>query len=561
MTRMLHATSLLIINIYLIVHIHATSIFLNDFNNVNFDISSQMQKIETNVKWLDDLNVLEMLRLNSSDMIIIDTRNSNEYNGWKSFEKIDHSSDLNVFNGHFKNAYNFEIEWLFNFNEISLNDVFLNRIGLVAKDNQSLDEDSTILSQLTTITPSMNLDLKLNSSETETNISVNKTARIVASKQSSLPLKHYQVLIYDTKLERLEAMRDYLLNKYKLNTLLMFKIIDKKILFDLMTNLNVTDLIEYEPQYDLVISPEYLYSILFNPLAAITQSSSLPSYSSSINHHTVPVSTNEIKKRLSLTDSIQTSTINSNTILPSAVKQYKLFDVSYGDENQFYINSHIPTSVHLDTNEIEEAPLWNRRNRTQLIQLLANLGIKANNTDLIILYGNPDPMASYRVAVIFKWLGVNNVHVLNGGYKTWLRKNYPIEKKINKRNSIMVDTEYENYFNNKIDASTLIVDLDFVTDIVKNHNTFSDQYSLIDIRTWKEYVGEIAGYSDINTVGRISGALWGKAGSSSNQLEEYRNLDMTMRSADDIRKMWNELGIDYENKHLIFYCGKIILKF
>ena len=28
-----------------------------------------------------------------------------------------------------------------------------------------------------------------------------------------------------------------------------------------------------------------------------------------------------------------------------------------------------------------------------------------------------------------------------------------------------------------------------------------------------------------------------------------------MKPAADILKMWDELGIDYKNKHLIFYCG------
>ena len=160
---------------------------------------------------------------------------------------------------------------------------------------------------------------------------------------------------------------------------------------------------------------------------------------------------------------------------------YKLFDVSYGDETQFYMISHIPTSLHLDTCEIEEPPIWNRKSRAKLIELVAQLGIKENNTELIIFYGNPDPMAAYRAAVVFKWLGVNNVRILNGGYKSWLRRNFPIEKKYNKR--IPVE-KAENYFNNKIynEKSTYIVDMEFMQDLVKNFNTFWDQYSLIDIR-------------------------------------------------------------------------------
>ena len=51
------------------------------------------------------------------------------------------------------------------------------------------------------------------------------------------------------------------------------------------------------------------------------------------------------------------------------------------------------------------------------------------------------------------------------------------------------------------------------------------------------------------------GSLWGRAGSNVNQLEDYRNPDLTMRSGTEILKMWDELGIDYKFKHIIFYSG------
>jgi 3-mercaptopyruvate sulfurtransferase SseA len=129
-------------------------------------------------------------------------------------------------------------------------------------------------------------------------------------------------------------------------------------------------LAEHEPSYDLLISPEFLYSLIFNPIASIA-------------------TTNRIANLTQKTAALVTPMPN-----------YKLFDVSNVDENQFYMISHIPTSVHLSTNEIEEPPLWNRKNRSKLIELAAELGIKENNTELIIFYGNPDPMAAYRAAVI-----------------------------------------------------------------------------------------------------------------------------------------------------------------
>lgn len=100
-----------------------------------------------------------------------------------------------------------------------------------------------------------------------------------------------------------------------------------------------------------------------------------------------------------------------------------------------------------------------------------------------------------------------------------------------------------------------IVDSNYVEDLVKNYELFKDQYALIDIRSYEEFIGQDTGYPDIQVKGRIPGSYWGRAGSHVNRLEDYRNPDLTMRSGLEILKMWDDLEIDYKNKHLIFYCG------
>ncbi len=103
--------------------------------------------------------------------------------------------------------------------------------------------------------------------------------------------------------------------------------------------------------------------------------------------------------------------------------------------------------------------------------------------------------------------------------------------------------------------SQLIVDANYVEDLVKNLDLFQDQYALVDIRSYEEYIGEISGYADLEIKGRIPGSYWGRAGSKANRLEDYRNPDLTMRSGLEILKMWDDLDIDYKRKHLIFYSG------
>ena len=77
---------------------------------------------------------------------------------------------------------------------------------------------------------------------------------------------------------------------------------------------------------------------------------------------------------------------------------------------------------------------------------------------------------------------------------------------------------------------------------------------LVDNRSWDEYIGKISGYSYHDKKGRIPGAVYGYAGTSATTLEDYRNIDNTMRNAAEIKALWKDAGID-TNKHLMFMCG------
>ena len=90
---------------------------------------------------------------------------------------------------------------------------------------------------------------------------------------------------------------------------------------------------------------------------------------------------------------------------------------------------------------------------------------------MIILYGNPDPMASYRAALIMKYMGIRDVHVLNGGFRSWIIKNYPTESYANKR--VPIKNDIDRYVKSYEEQSFLsqspinyIVEHSYVNDIV-----------------------------------------------------------------------------------------------
>lgn len=221
---------------------------------------------------------------------------------------------------------------------------------------------------------------------------------------------------------------------------------------------------------------------------------------------------------------------------------YKIFEVSWGPINEAlsYIRAHIKGAVHINTNEIEHAPIWSVNSDNQLLKFAKNNGININET--IVLYGE-NVMASYRLALILKYIGCKDVKVVNGGTRALLRDNIPMERGIITKKPIL------NIGTNKIINKNIIVDMKEAKNILKDKNK-----QLVDIRSFDEYIGKVSGYSYMDRKGRPSGSIWGNSGTSAYTLESYRNIDDTMRNANEILKLWKELNID-SNKQMTFFCG------
>jgi len=220
---------------------------------------------------------------------------------------------------------------------------------------------------------------------------------------------------------------------------------------------------------------------------------------------------------------------------------YKVFEVSWGDEAEDYKKGHIPGAVHINTDEVEEGPVWNRLSDSELEAFALKNGITADTT--VALYG-ADPTAAYRVAVILKYMGVEDVRVLNGGWEAWSNSGYEIEKKENQKTAV------------KSFGATVPVNPDYIIDLEEAKQILADKENsiLVDIRSWDEFTGKVSGYDYIEPKGRPAGSLWGHAGSDAMHLEDYRNLDNTMRNSDEILSMWKAEGIT-PDKQLAFYCG------
>eukprot|EP00040_Diaphanoeca_grandis_P035859 m.226511 g.226511 ORF g.226511 m.226511 type:complete len:416 (-) comp33493_c5_seq1:63-1310(-) len=109
----------------------------------------------------------------------------------------------------------------------------------------------------------------------------------------------------------------------------------------------------------------------------------------------------------------------------------KVFEVSWGnadtvgdDNYKKYLQSHIPNTPHIDTDEFEEKPLWNRKSKAEVIKAALANGITQHTC--VVLYGT-STMAAARVALILKWVGVSDVRLLDGGFQCWVNDGFPVQ--------------------------------------------------------------------------------------------------------------------------------------
>jgi len=221
-------------------------------------------------------------------------------------------------------------------------------------------------------------------------------------------------------------------------------------------------------------------------------------------------------------------------------KNIQIVEASWGEESEAYSKGHVPTSVHINTDTVEPPPQWMLASDEELAKFANDYGFTKDDT---VIVTGPDVMASYRVAVVLRYIGINDVRVLNGGNNAWTSAGYELETKSNKPVA-------GNDFGATIPANPDLIDTQAeLKEMLKDSNNV-----LVDNRSWDEYIGKISGYSYHDKKGRIPGAVYGYAGTSATTLEDYRNIDNTMRNADEIKALWKDAGID-TNKHLMFMCG------
>ena len=223
-------------------------------------------------------------------------------------------------------------------------------------------------------------------------------------------------------------------------------------------------------------------------------------------------------------------------------RPFKVFEASWGEEKTSYVNGHIPGTIHINTDEFEEGPIWNRLSDAQLKKALEANGVTKDT--LVVLYSTTQNMGAARIAWIMMYCGVEDVRLLDGGFNAWKNAGFAVSTESTPKEPVK-DFGAEVPLNRE-----LIIDLEEAKALLENPNG-----RLVSIRTWEEQIGEVSGYAGWDLKGRISGDVWGHCGhEGSAGVSDFENIDGTMRNGDEIAALWKEWGIHRENE-IATYCG------
>lgn len=232
------------------------------------------------------------------------------------------------------------------------------------------------------------------------------------------------------------------------------------------------------------------------------------------------------------------SVINGNQEESS---DYVILECAWGDVSvdEAYQTAHITGALHMNTDNIESPEKWDVRPADEINQVMLDFGI-TKDTTVIIYAGTANNTAADRVAFTMLWAGVENVKELSGGLTAWTEAGLPTEEGINEATAV------ESF------GATIPAHPEYIldTDQIIEKLATDDNFKLVSIRSWEEYIGNTSGYSYIDKAGEPEGAIWGHDTDDGS----YTNEDGTVVDVTKLEEFMTEAGATLENE-LSFYCG------
>jgi 3-mercaptopyruvate sulfurtransferase SseA len=225
-------------------------------------------------------------------------------------------------------------------------------------------------------------------------------------------------------------------------------------------------------------------------------------------------------------------------------------------KSKYTTKGHVPGAIAASTDDFEPEEATDRDTSTnyrlrhtsddqiddaKLISLVERYGITKDSC--VIVTGPDSTLAVARIAVILKYLGVDNTHIMTGLLKNWKADGYALETKANTAETSDFGAD------EALDPDWIDTTAEFKEGLEK------DDFLGVDSRTPAEWNGLSSGYGYHDLAGRIANTVSSPCGVRWNSsVYYYENPDYTMRSADEIKAIWKKDGLD-TSRHMSFFCG------
>ena len=216
----------------------------------------------------------------------------------------------------------------------------------------------------------------------------------------------------------------------------------------------------------------------------------------------------------------------------------RIAEVDY-DPKANYQLGHVPGTVLFDWRlDINDPVSRNVLNKQACEDLLQRAGV--NNDSTLVLYGDFNNWFAAFAFWVFKYYGFKDVRIMNGGRKKWLEEDREVNKDI------------PNYPKGNLKATDPDKNIRVFLDEVKQSLDAKDRIRMVDVRSPKEFTGEILAPPEYPTEhaqrgGHIPGAEnipWAQA---------VNDKDGTFKSVDELKKLYESKGIT-PDKEIIAYC-------
>ncbi|MGH2787654.1 MAG: sulfurtransferase [Actinomycetota bacterium] len=234
--------------------------------------------------------------------------------------------------------------------------------------------------------------------------------------------------------------------------------------------------------------------------------------------------------------------VNKDVLVETDALEQSLDDSSFAiievdEDTSAYDKGHIPGAIGLNwESDLHDVPRREFISSEGLAKLLGDKGVSSDHT--IVLYGGNNNWFAAYAYWLFKYRGVENVKLLNGGRKKWELESRELTQDETRREpaSFQIGAEQPEI---RVFREEVI------------ERAVSGDKAWVDVRSPEEFRGELLApphlpQEQAQVPGHIPGAsniTWAKAA----------NEDGTFKSANELKELYEDEGIT-PDKEIVTYC-------